>query len=192
MRRYRRLGARQRLGHGEQPRDDALDIAVPRDARLVEGDGRDRRRRIGSNAGKPEQLRFAGGKAPAMFLGDDLGAGVQIAGARVIAKPRPGGEDIFERRLGQRLDARPARHEFAEISRDARHRRLLQHDFRQPDRVRVRRPSRRRAPRENPAMAVPPRQQRAAEIVGGGGLSGLGGSARHGSGRLEKLKFVIA
>jgi hypothetical protein len=41
-------------------------------------------------------------------------------------------------------------------------------------------------------MAVPPRQQRAAEIGGGGGLSGLGGNARHGSGRLEKLKFVIA
>jgi hypothetical protein len=41
-------------------------------------------------------------------------------------------------------------------------------------------------------MAVPPREQRAAEVVGGDGLSGLGGGARHRSGPLEKLEFVIA
>ena len=49
-------------------------------------------------------------------LGDGDRAFVQVAGAAVVAKPRPGGEHVVERRRGERLDGRPAGEE-AQITR---------------------------------------------------------------------------
>ena len=44
-------------------------------------------------------------EASAVLLGHRLGAGMQIARARVIAEPGPGLQHVVERRRGQRLDA---------------------------------------------------------------------------------------
>ena len=63
------------------------------------------------------------------------GAFVQIAGASVVAQPRPLLQHMIERRGGQRLHGRPALEEPLEIGRHRRHRGLLQHDFRQPDAI---------------------------------------------------------
>ena len=82
--------------------------------------------------GRRGELVGAFGKARAGPCGDGAGAGDQIAGARVVAEPRPGGHDVVV--LGGReiANARPARDEALEIGRDGLHRRLLQHDLRKP------------------------------------------------------------
>ena len=53
------------------------------------------------------------GNRPPCCAATALRAGMQVAGARVIAEPGPGLEHVVERRCGQRLDARPAREEVA-------------------------------------------------------------------------------
>ena len=58
---------------------------------------------------------------------DGPGAGEQIAGAGVIAEPRPGGHDLAVLRGGERLDRRPARRERLEIGLHRGDRGLLQH-----------------------------------------------------------------
>ena len=83
--------------------------------------------------GRARKPSSVSGKRPPMFVGDDLGAGMEIAGAGIIAEPRPGLQHLFERCRGQCLDRRPQAQEFAIIARDRRHRRLLQHDLGQPD-----------------------------------------------------------
>ena len=50
-----------------------------------------------------------------MLLGHRAGAGMQIAGARVIAEPGPDLEHVIERRRGQRLHVGPARQEVRKI-----------------------------------------------------------------------------
>ena len=61
-----RLGGRQRRLDREEPRDHALDIAVDRTCRRVEGDRGNRRRRIGADAGQARAapLRSAGNSPP--------------------------------------------------------------------------------------------------------------------------------
>ena len=70
---------------------------------------------------------------------------------------------------GEGLHIRPMLKEAAEIGADSGDRRLLQHDFRQPDGIRVGRHAARRAPREIAGVAVVPGEER------GGGR----GSRRH-------------
>ena len=50
------------------------------------------------------QRRFGIGKAPAMALDDGAGAGMQVAGAGVVAEPLPGMQHLVERGRGQRRD----------------------------------------------------------------------------------------
>src|SRR5260370_29990929 len=89
-----------------------------------------------------------------------LGAGMQISRARVITEPRPQLEHILERRLCERAHIRPARGKAREIGGNRLHRRLLQHDFREPNAIGVGLLARQCAPREDTAMAVIPKQKR--------------------------------
>ena len=81
---------------------------------LAERDRGDRGGGIGADAGQLAQPRLAVGKA--RRAGDLAGAGDQVAGARIIAEPRPGGQDFGVLGGGQRLDRRPARDEALEIA----------------------------------------------------------------------------
>ena len=107
------LGLRQRLLDHEEAGHHPLHIAVHRRSLLVEGDGRDRRRRIGADAGKLQELGLRGREAPAMLVHNRLGAGMEIAGAGIIAEPGPGMHDRLARRLGEGLDGREALQEVA-------------------------------------------------------------------------------
>ena len=55
------------------------------------------------------------GKLPAMALDDGARAGVQVAGARVIAEPLPQMQHLVERGRGQCAKLGPARHESVKI-----------------------------------------------------------------------------
>ena len=62
-----------------------------------------------------------------------LGAGDQVAGARIIAEPGPRFHDLLWIGGGERRDVRPAREEVAEIRLDRLDGGLLQHDLGEPD-----------------------------------------------------------
>ena len=107
QRRQPRLRPRQRRRLGRQPRHHPLHIAVHRHHRLVEGDRRDRRGGIGADPRqRPQALHILGEAAACRH---QPGAGMQVAGAGVVAKPGP---FLHHRRLGgrrQRLHRRESR-----------------------------------------------------------------------------------
>ena len=111
--------------------------------------------RLASSASLP-------GNSPPCLLDDEPWRSVQIARAAVIAKPGPGREHRVERSLGERAKIREARKEALEIRADGRDRRLLQHDFREPDAVGIRTFAARRAPRQGAAMPIVPGQEKIA------------------------------
>ena len=73
------------------------------------------------------------GKAARHVGGDDVGAFLEVAGARIVAEPGPRLHDVVGLGAGKRRDVRPFREEGAEIGLHRFDRRLLQHDFGQPD-----------------------------------------------------------
>jgi hypothetical protein len=133
--RFAKIGHRagQRALNREQPCDHARDIGIDHHRARAKGDRGDRGGGIGSDAGQRAQSFFGVGKATA--LGHGAGAGVQIAGAGIIAKPRPGRHQIGLGRGGERLHRGPARYKFRETRAHRRDRGLLQHDFGQPHAV---------------------------------------------------------
>ena len=100
------------------------------------------------------------GNLPPWSSATALRAFVQVARAAVVAKPRPGGEHVVERRRGQRLDGRPAGKEAQVEGDDGFDRRLLQHDLAEPDAVGVGALARRHAPGQVAALLVVPGEQR--------------------------------
>ena len=109
--------------------------------------------------GKSRKAVFACRNFAAVPLDHDAGAGVQIAGAGVIAEAGPGLEHVVERRRRQRPNIGPARQKARVIGPDRLDRGLLQHDFGEPDAIRIGALARRRAPRQLAAMAVVPGEQ---------------------------------
>ena len=107
---------------------------------------------------------------PAMPFHHRLRAGMQIARTRVIAEPGPELEHILERRRGELDDCREACEEPRVIRCDRLDSGLLQHDLGEPDAIRVRALAPSGAPRQHPAMAVVPGEQR--RRIGGAKLLG--------------------
>ena len=109
--------------------------------------------------GSAEEVLFRGGKGAAMARDHRLGAGMEVAGAGVIAEPGPQLEHVLDLGRRQRVDRRKPRQELGVIGRDRGDRGLLEHDFGQPDPVRIGRLPRQRAPRQPAAVAVVPGEQ---------------------------------
>ncbi len=129
-----RLGRRQLFLDREQPRHHPLDIAVDRHRAA------DRRRSPRSRPRYRRRCPAARGARPRSAESPPRSrhrprAGMQVAGARVVAEPGPEPQHVVERRRRQRADVRPAREEAREIGPDRLHGGLLQHDFGQPDPV---------------------------------------------------------
>ena len=120
-----------------QPAHHPFDIAIDGCRDTTEGNGRHRRSRVGPDARQIAQRRFRVGKPPAMPRHDHLRAGMKVARAAVVSQPRPGVHDGLGRRGRQRLHIGETREESREIGLHRLHRRLLQHDLRQPDPVRI-------------------------------------------------------
>ena len=132
-----RLGRRHRLADRKEPRDDPFDIAVDHHGPLAEGDGGDGGGGIGTDARQGQEFRLALRKRAAVTTRDGDGAGMEIAGPRIIAEPGPGLHHLGDRRRRQCVDRRPAGEEGLVIGFHRLDRRLLEHDLREPDRIRV-------------------------------------------------------
>ena len=89
-----------------QPRHDAQHIAVDRDTRRLVYDRPKRAGGVGSDARQGAQRRLVARDLAVMALDDGPGAGVQRAGAAVVAKPLPGMQHLGFVSRGERIEAR--------------------------------------------------------------------------------------
>ena len=133
-----RLGAGRRFDVVLDRRDaaeHARDVAVDQRRALAERDRRDRAGGIRSDAGHRAQLGGSIGQRAAEPIAHRLGAGVQVARARVVAEAGPRREHGVERRAGERDHRRELLHPALPVRDHGRDPGLLQHDLAHPDRV---------------------------------------------------------
>ncbi len=97
-----RLCRGQRVAHGTEACNDALDIAVDRGFSAVERDRGDRRRGVIADPGQPAQRLGFLGESAAVPLDYGTSAGMQVAGPRIVAEPLPELQDFVERGRGER------------------------------------------------------------------------------------------
>ena len=121
--------------------------------------------------GSVAQFLLASRKRAAVQLDHRLRAGMQVAGACVVAKAGPELEHILQRGRGKLCDGRKAREEARIVGSDRLHGGLLQHDLGEPDAIRVCAFAFPCAPRQHAAVAVVPAQQ-----IGGIGTAFWGGA----------------
>ena len=139
----------------EKARQDADDIAVQNRRGLVEGDAANRAGGIAADAGQRQNLLELFRKLPTVFFHDDLRGFLQIADAGVIAETFPELVDLGRRRFGRHLNRRQFAQPAVPEWNDRFHLRLLQHDFGDPDGVRIARA----APRQVARVRGEPVQQ---------------------------------
>src|SRR5262249_10688394 len=114
-------------------RDHAQHIAIEDRPRQAERDAADRGGRVVADARQRADRLILARKAACRD--DLLRSAPQIAGARVIAEPRPGGQDIVLGRAGQRLHSREALQKALIVGDDGLGARLLEHDLAHPDAI---------------------------------------------------------
>lgn len=125
------------LGHRENAGEHTGDIAVDERRAFAKCDRCDRAGRVWTDAGHGSQLRRRRGQGAAELLAHRLRTRVEVARARVVAKPGPCREHIVERCRRERVHRRKALHPALPIRNHRLDARLLQHDLADPDRVRV-------------------------------------------------------
>ena len=154
-----RLRSRKRLCNSEKPRHHPLHIPVHHHRRLIKRNRRNRRSRIRPDPRQSPQRRQISRELSPMPRHHRPRASHQVPRPGVVAKPRPFRHHRRILGLRQRLDIRPKRGEPQEIAFHRRHRRLLQHHFRQPHPIRIGPNAPRHSPRQHPRMHVVPAQQ---------------------------------
>ena len=123
----------------EEPRDDARDVGVERPARARRTRGTPRPRTCSSpNPGSVAQDRRVA-REPARHASRTIASrgSVQVPGAGVVAEARPGREHARFPRPGERRQVRKTSEERVVARGDRGHGRLLEHDLRDPDPVRI-------------------------------------------------------
>ena len=152
----RAMGGRARgSGDGEHARQDARDVRLRGGHAAPEGQRRHGGRDVVAEAGKGSEglrvLRQAAAVPP-----DDLARrAMEIAGAGVVAQPRPLGEDALRSRPGERGHVREAGEERLVPRPHGLHRGLLEHDLGDPDAIGVANA----APGEAALLAIEPVEQ---------------------------------
>ena len=120
---------------GEDAGGHAFHVAVGGDDGAVEGDRGDGGGGVGADAGNvPQPLHRVGEAAARQHR---LRAGVQVAGAGIVAEAGPFLGDVLPRGIRQRRHVREAAQEALVAWAHRRNGRLLQHDLGQPDAVRI-------------------------------------------------------
>src|SRR6185369_14606578 len=125
-----------RGGKSVQPGDDAGDVGVDYRDALGEGNRGDGRSGVLAEARQGPKLGRARWEVP--VLRHLSGAGDEVAGAGVIAKSGPLGENVLIAPRGQRIDRRPARDESLEPGNYRGDGGLLEHHFAQPHAIGIR------------------------------------------------------
>ncbi len=145
------------LSRSEQPAEHTLDVAIHDRRRLIEGDAADGRRSVTAD---PRQSRkLLGGSRKSAVLNELPGGGVQRTGAPVVSQAAPGREYFRQLCSCQPLHTRKARQKARVAIPHHGHPCLLQHDFRDPDVIRITVG----APGEPAAVAVEPTEKPAAK-----------------------------
>ena len=121
------------LGAGQH----ASQVSVDRRLRQSKGDGGHRRRRIGPDARQPAQQIDVRRKPAAVLLRHHPGRFQKVSGPGIIAKAFPQLQDLFLRSLRQGADIREPPKKALIITLGRHRPGLLQHDFTEPDPVRV-------------------------------------------------------
>ena len=149
------LGLR-RLFDTEQSRQHSGDVAVHDRLGLVERDAADRAAGVTPHSRQRQHASQVAGEAPAKLVADLLGRLLQVARPRVVAEAFP----KFDHRVvvgsGERFDVRELLHPPLPIRDHRLDLRLLQHDLRHPDCVRIARPP----PRQIAGVPGEPLEQR--------------------------------
>jgi hypothetical protein len=165
------------------PRQHAFHVAIHHRHRLTERDARHRRRRVSAYSRQcPQSFRRAGHRARPL-LHHHLRRTMQHARPPVIAQSAPERQHLRLARCRQRLRRGKCRKEKPVVLQHRGHPRLLQHDLRNPDAIRIARST----PRQVALVRSIPRQQSGAHLLslvcralffGWPGRCGLSGS-RH-------------
>jgi hypothetical protein len=135
---------------GEEAGEDADDVAVEDWCRRVEGDAGNCPGGVAAHAGQREHGVEIARKLACVRGNDELRGLLHVPHARVVAEPLPEFQEPLLRRGGERGHIGQFAHPALPIRDDRLHLSLLEHDFTDPDGVRVER--------------APPR-----EVAGGGG-----------------------
>src|SRR5690606_8082495 len=180
------------LLHGEDAGEDAGHVAVEDGQRYAVGEGEHGRHGIVADAGEGAGGGLVRGEPAAVVASDLLRGAVEVPGTRVVAESLPRLQDVVERRLRQRLDGRERFDEPLEVRPRLLDARLLEHDLREPDAVRIAAAvGARLAPGERPAALLEPGDQGAPDVLDVPRLDaveeapGEGGALRHGSAALD-------
>ena len=112
-------------------------VAIHDGDALTKAEGRNGRRRRWPDARQLLQGNRVDMEAASVRVPNHLGKTVQVACSAVVAKPTPEGQHLVELRIGQRHHRRKPRQEALVVTQDRADLRLLQHDLRQPNAVRV-------------------------------------------------------
>ncbi len=145
----------------DQSLQHALDIAIDHGYRFGKRDAGDGRGGITSDARQGAQGFGILRETAALLLGDLPRALVHHPRSPIVAETAPGGQHGLFRSCGERLHVRKALEENPVVVKHGGHARLLQHDFTEPDAIRVAGFS----PRKVAAMLVVPAEQRAPETI---------------------------
>jgi len=124
------------------PREDPRDVAVDDGDRGAEGERRDGRGRVRTDAGERAELLDCARYAPSA-LGHEARGAVEVARPGVVAEAAPGREELPLAGGSERLDRREALEEGLETRRPHGDGRLLEDRLGKPDRPRVARPAKR-------------------------------------------------
>ncbi len=104
---------------------------------IVEGDTENGRSRVLADSRERQELFALTWKFAAMFGDHLLGGALQIARAAVVAEARPQAQHFFLRSRSKGNNAGKTGEKFFVVGDHRRHARLLQHDFRDPNAVRI-------------------------------------------------------
>ena len=156
-RQFLHLSPHGRLAHRivrlppSNPAQHPLHVPIHHRDRLAMRNARNRSSRIRPNSRQHPQLFCTGRHHAAAFRNHQLRRPVQHASPTVIAQPAPQRQNILLIRLGQRLHRRKPCQECVIALDHHSDPRLLQHDLRHPDRIRI--------------LGLPPRQIAPAPVI---------------------------
>src|SRR5208337_1170263 len=153
------------------------DIAIDNGYGLGKRDAGDGGGGVASNARQGEQGLGIAREAAAVSFSNLLRAPMQHARSPIVAQAAPGGQHGLFRSRGERLDIGKTCKEYPVVFEHCGHARLLQHDFAEPDAVRISR----HAPGKVAAMLVVPAEKGALES---GQVLAAGWNRRRGKPRL--------
>ena len=122
---------------GVVSREHTLDVAIEDGMPLAVGQRQNGTRRGGTYARKMGNVFEAAREAAAVLARDDAGGGMEVARPSVVPETGPEMQHAVEARRRERFNIGKTHKEAFEVGDDSRDLRLLEHDFGNPDGIRI-------------------------------------------------------